>query len=274
MTHIDINRRLRSPDPRRKSRHLTPAFAQGSKKRVGRLPARAMIAVLGISLFGAACGAGDSGEVGAGGVIVRDISVDTVDGTDITATEPTDSTTTSSDDGDDSGDGDDGGSDDTTSDDEEATVTTLPQADDASPQEELFAAVEVFQSCMTAEGIDFIGTPDASLGADAPQNQQPYIDALIRCATRSDIQNKIAASQAAQANLTPEEIETQNRSFLLFRDCMIGRGWFIPDPVPDDNGLLFSLAQTSEWEAPAGEQLIDSNDVAACQDEVAAGEDS
>ncbi len=268
MTRTNINRPSSSPNPRRKTGPRTTAFPHVCEKSEGRIPVRVVIAILAISLFVAACGGGDSDEAGAGAVIIRDISVDTVDGTDVTANEPADGTSVGSD------DGDDQGSDESDSDDEQPTATTLPQADVASPQEDLFAAVEVFQSCMTAEGIDFIGAPDASLGADAPQNQQPYIDSLIRCATRSDIQNKIAAAQAAQADLTPEEIETQNRSFLLFRDCMIGRGWFIPDPIPDDTGLLFSLAQTSEWEPPAGEQLIDSDDVAACQDEVAANEDS
>jgi len=212
------------------------------------------------------CG-GSSDSTDSGGVVIRDISVDTVDGSDITADEPADESPSTTDEpaGDEEGE--------VEGDAAPATTTTLPQADESSPQEELFDAVAVFQSCLAAEGTEFIGTPDASLGADAPQNQQSYIDSLILCAARSDIQNKIAASQAAQANLTPEEIEQQNRQFLLFRDCMIGRGWIIPEPTPDDNGLLFSLQATQDWEAPNGETLIDSDDTAECTEEAGAGQD-
>ena len=243
--------------------HRRPGPPRLDRKSAARRHGRVALAALALALMSAACGSGDSDDE-SGGVVVRDISVDTVDGTDITATEPADDAGSSAVEDEENTPAEP---------DDEPTATTLPQAGDSSPQEDVFAAVEVFQSCMTAEGTEFIGPPDASLGADAPQNQQPYIDSLILCATRSDIQNKIAAAQAAQAALTPEEVEEQNRSFLLFRDCMIGRGWGMPDPVPNESGLLFSLAQTSEWEAPAGEELIDSDDVAECQDEVAA-EDS
>lgn len=232
-----------------------------------RIYGRGVIALLAATLFAGACGGDEPGATETAAVVIRDISVETVDGTDITAAESADDASPSD------GEREDSSADEAASDDE-PTATTLPQADESSPQEDLFAAVEVFQSCMTAEGTEFIGTPDPSLGTDAPQNQQPYIDSLILCATRSDIQNKIAAVQTARANLTPEEVEEQNRDFLLFRDCMIGRGWGIPDPVPDDNGLLFSLAQTSEWEAPPGEELGESDDTAECQDEVAAAGDS
>lgn len=222
-------------------------------------------ATLTLALIAASCGGGGSDEPDdAGGVVVRDISVETVDGSDITAddAEPDAAAPAETDE-----DSDGAGNDDTD------TSTTLPQADETSPQEDLFAAVAEFQSCMEAEGVEFIGPPDPALGADAPQNQQPYIDSLILCAARSDIQNKIAAAQAAQAELTPEEIEDQNRTFLEFRDCMIGRGWTIPMPVPDDSGLLFSLGTTSEWEGPPGETLIDSDDVQACQDEAGVGDE-
>lgn len=218
----------------------------------GRL-ARTAAVSLAMTVIAASCG-GSSDPEETGGVVIRDISVDTVDGSDITADEPTDGGAGA----DDSDGPDDSGAD------EQVTTTTLPQTEQLSPQDELFEAVAVFQSCLAAEGTEFIGTPDPSLGADAPQNQQPYIDSLVLCAARSDIQNKVAASQAAQANLTPEEIEEQNRAFLVFRDCMIGRGWIIPDPVPNENGLLFSLAGTQEWEAPDGESLIDSDDTAEC----------
>ena len=84
---------------------------------------------------------------------------------------------------------------------------------------------------------------------------------------------RIAATNAAQADLSPEEIEEQNRSFLAFRECLVGRGWVIPEPVPNENGLLFGgVQETQQWEPPAGETLIDSDDIAECV-EAGAGED-
>lgn len=216
----------------------------------------------------AACGGSADQESDTGGVVVRDISVDTVDGSDISAQEPEESP---ADDGDTAAEASE--EPDPQEDEPADTTTTLPQAEELTPQQELFQAIEVFQSCMDAEGTDFIGIPDQSLGADAPQNQQPYIDSLVLCATRSDIQNKIAAANAAQADLSPEEIEEQNRSFLAVRECLVGRGWVIPEPVPNENGLLFGGVQaTQQWEPPAGETLIDSDDIAECV-EAGAGED-
>lgn len=246
-----------------------PATSPSPRDRRCRL-ARIVGVALGSVLIAASCGGGDDDTADAGGVVVRDISVDTVDGSDIEPETTADGPTASSS----SDDGDTASADAETDNESADTTTTLPQADETTPQQDLFAAIEVFQSCMTAEGIEFIGAPDASLGADAPQNQQPYIDSLILCATRSDIQNKIAAAQSAQADLSPEEVEEQNRTFLAFRDCMIGRGWTIPEPTPGDNGLLFQFAQTQEWEGPPGESLIDSDDVAECQDAAAVAGDS
>ena len=143
------------------------------------------------------------------------------------------------------------------------TSTTLPQEEQSSG-EALFEAVGVFQSCLAADGYEFIGIPDASLG-DVPQNQQPYIDALIACAARSQIQERLAEADAAQADLTPEEVEEQNRLYVAFRDCMIGRGWDIPEPTPNDVGLLFpGFAATTQWVAPPGEDITSSDDVGEC----------
>lgn len=249
---------------------LPTAVAHPDPSPIRRTIVRATGPVLALMLLAAGCGGGGSGDDETGGVVVRDISVETVDGSDIAATEPAEA---DSDDADDSADADADAAEETLDDEATDTPTTLPQADEDSPQDDLFAAVGEFQSCMEAEGVEFIGAPDASLGTDAPQNQQPYIDSLILCATRSDIQNKVAAAQAAQAELTPEEVEDQNRTFLAFRDCMIGRGWIIPMPTPNENGLLFSFAVTADWEGPPGEDLIDSDNASECQDEAGVGDD-
>ena len=148
---------------------------------------------------------------------------------------------------------------------EATTSTTLPQQEQ-SAGEALFEAVAVFQSCLDAEGYDFIGIPFTdNTDPEAPVNQQPYIDALIGCAARSQIQERLAEADEAQADLTPEEIEEQNRGYVAFRDCMIGRGWTIPEPTPDENGLLFpGFAATTQWQGPPGEDITQTDDVGEC----------
>ena len=131
------------------------------------------------------------------------------------------------------------------------TTTTLPQ-EELDPGEALAEAVGVFQSCLDAEGYEFIGIPfQEETDPEAPVNQQPYIDALVACAARSQIQERLAEADAARADLTAEEVENQNRQFIAFRDCMVGRGWGIPEPVPNEQGLLFGgFASTASWVAP------------------------
>ena len=74
-------------------------------------------------------------------------------------------------------------------------------------------------------------------------------------------------ADAAQADLTPEEVETQNRQYVAFRECMIGRGWDIPDPVPNEYGLLFPGFQAAaSWEGPPGEDITSTDDVGECTD--------
>ena len=56
--------------------------------------------------------------------------------------------------------------------------------------------------------------------------------------------------QTAQDNLTPAQIKQQNKGYLAWRDCMIGRGWGIPEPKPDSKGRLFSFGGGSGSSAP------------------------
>ena len=146
-----------------------------------------------------------------------------------------------------------------------------PSAGRTRSGEALFEAVGVFQSCLDAEGYEFIGIPfQEETDPEAPVNQQPYIDALVACAARSQIQERLAEADAAQADLTAEEVENQNRQFIAFRDCMVGRGWGIPEPVPNEQGLLFGgFASTTSWVAP-GESLTTSDDLGECQSEAGA----
>ena len=88
--------------------------------------------------------------------------------------------------------------------------------------------------------MKFIGVPDGK-NPNSPANNPDYIKALSTCAAKSNIVQALKDQQAAQDNLTPAQIETQNKGYLEWRDCMIGRGWGIPKPKPDAKGRLFSF---------------------------------
>ena len=218
---------------------------------------RRLSALFGVlAVCATACGGGD--ETATDDIVLRaqgDIAVnaDDVADTTTTATEGAPS-------------GDDELADQTGSEEGAETTTTLPQ-EELTEGEALFEAIGIFQSCLAADGYEFLGIPDPSLG-DVPQNAQPYIDALIACAARSQIQERLAAADAAQADLTPDEVEAQNRQYLAFRDCMIGRGWNIPDPVPNEFGLLFpGFTAAASWQGPPGEDITDTDDVGECTSE-------
>lgn len=229
-----------------------------SRFRASTRTAPAAAIVIALALFVAACGSsGDAEEssepnlVSADDLAIDSESLAAAGADDDDAGADADNTAG----GASEGDGESAGS----------TTTTLPQEEETL-EDEFFDSVEEFMSCLEAEGFEFIGPPSGALGADAPQNAQPYVDALIACAARSGVQEKLAEVDAARAEMTPEEVEEENRAFLLFRDCMVGRGWLILDPTPDENGLLFHGVQsTSEWIAPDGQSLATSDDTAECQ---------
>ena len=225
--------------------------------------ARRMSALIaGFALVAAACGGG--GDDTSGDVTLRSAGAIAVDADDVATTTTTEAVAAA---------GGAGEAGDSVSVDGEATdtTTTLPQ-EELDPGEALFEAVGVFQSCLDAEGYEFIGIPfQEETDPEAPVNQQPYIDALVACAARSQIQERLAEADAARADLTAEEVENQNRQFIAFRDCMVGRGWGIPEPVPNEQGLLFGgFASTASWVAPPGESLTTSDDLGECQSEAGA----
>ncbi len=222
-----------------------------------RTPTRRLGAVIVTTLLVAgACGGGGDDDA-SGDVVLRTQGEISVDEGDVAET----TTTLAASDDAEADEGDGEATDATTS-----TSTTLPQ-EEVGTGDALFAAVAEFQSCLDATGHSFIGLPDPSLGADAPENAGPYIDALIDCAARSQIQERLAEADAAQADLTPEEVEAQNRQYVAFRDCMIGRGWDIPEPVPNEFGLLFpGFAQAAGWQGPPGEDITTTDDVGECTD--------
>jgi hypothetical protein len=143
----------------------------------------------------------------------------------------------------------------------DVTEDTLPMDEEEDADGEFFDAVGVFTSCLTTEGYGFIGIPSQDLEETDPVNDPGYIDSLRQCAASSQIISKMDAAEDT-SNLTAEEIETQNREFGLFVDCLVGRGWTIPTPTPDENGVLqpayIELART--WVTPDGTGLLDNDE--------------
>jgi hypothetical protein len=139
------------------------------------------------------------------------------------------------------------------------------------PTTKFFKALTVFQTCLKGLGVKFIGVPSAS-DPNSPANNPDYIKALSTCAAKSNIVQALKDQQAAQDNLTPAQIELQNKAYLVWRDCMIGRGWGIPEPKPDAKGRLFSFgtggnAPTPNFQPPAGQDLLSSKDLTNCASE-------
>ena len=139
------------------------------------------------------------------------------------------------------------------------------------PTTKFFKALTVFQSCLRGLNVKFIGVPDGK-DPSAPVNNPDYIKALSTCAAKSNIVQALKDQQAAQDNLTPAQIELQNKGYLAWRDCMIGRGWGIPKPKPDSKGRLFSFgaggnAPTPNFTPPPGQDLLSSSDLTQCATE-------
>ncbi len=146
------------------------------------------------------------------------------------------------------------------------TEETIPLNESEEPaSSRLLKAVGRFNACLDDEGIEFIGAPSP----DNPATQDPlYLEGLGTCAARSNIVQALSEAQQENDNLTPDEIEERNEGYLIWRDCMIERGWGIPEPVPDEQGRLFNFGGGGTGIAPpAGESLLDSEDLSECADE-------
>jgi len=153
---------------------------------------------------------------------------------------------------------------------------TIPLAKQ-DPTTAMFTALNVFQSCLQGLGVKFVGAPDRS-NPSSPTNNPTYIKNLTTCAAKSNILQALKNVQAAQDNLTPAEIKKENQQYLSWRTCMIGRGWGIPKPTPNDRGLLFSFGGTgsgsggsnagSGFTPPPGQSLLSSSDLQECASQV------
>lgn len=144
-----------------------------------------------------------------------------------------------------------------------APQDTIPLAQQ-DPTTRFFSAFGEFRNCLKTEGQTFIGVPDATK-PNSPANDPNYVKALQTCAARSNIVQALQEMQSAQANLTPDQIEEQNQQYLAWRDCMVDRGWKIPEPKPDADGRLLSFGPNApQIEGPNGADLFDSEDFQAC----------
>jgi hypothetical protein len=146
-----------------------------------------------------------------------------------------------------------------------AASDTIPLAQQ-DPTTKFFTAFGTFRSCLSNQGLSFLGLPDPSKPS-SPTNDPAYIKGLQTCAAQSNILQALQELQKSQDNLTPEQIEEQNQSYLKWRDCMIDHGWKIPEPVPDSKGRLLSFGpnnSTPQIEGPAGEDIFESNDFQEC----------
>lgn len=147
-----------------------------------------------------------------------------------------------------------------------SSATTIPLAKE-DPTTALFSAIGVFQSCLTGMGQSFIGIPNAS-DPNSPADNPAYVKSLTTCAAKSNILQALKAAQSAQDNLTPTQVKTENKAYLRWRTCMISRGWKIPEPTPDQKGLLFSFSggsgDLSQYQPPPGQSLLSSPDLQAC----------
>ena len=151
-----------------------------------------------------------------------------------------------------------------------ATGDTIPLAQQ-DPTTKFFGALSTFQSCLKGLGVKFIGVPDQK-NPNSPTNDPNYIKGLSTCAAKSNIVQALKDQQSAQDNLTPAQIKQQNKGYLAWRDCMIGKGWGIPEPKPDSKGRLFSFgagggSSVPAFTPPPGQDILTSSDVQACAQE-------
>jgi hypothetical protein len=147
---------------------------------------------------------------------------------------------------------------------------TVPLAKE-DPTTKFFKSLGIFQSCLKGLNVKFIGVPDGK-DPSAPVNNPDYIKALTTCAAKSNIVQALKDQQTAQDNLTPAQVEQQNKGYLVWRDCMIARGWGIPKPKPDAKGRLFAFgagggSSVPQFTPPPGQDILTSGDVQQCATE-------
>ncbi len=147
----------------------------------------------------------------------------------------------------------------------DTTETTIVDTTQ-DPTTAMFTALGKFRTCLDDLGVQFRGAPDPA-DPNSPTNDPTYIQNLSTCAARSNIVQAMQASQSANDNLSPAEIEQRNKGYLKWRTCMIDRGWKIEKPVPDSQGRLFSFSTSgtsTQIQPPPGKDLLSSKDLEQC----------
>ena len=149
------------------------------------------------------------------------------------------------------------------------TKETVPLAEeDINPGVKLMGALDDFNSCLAAEGYEWMGFPNPDLGANDPVNQPAYLQALQFCNSRTGISQAFQDFQTSRSDLTPEEIRQENENFILLADCLRSKGWLIGELSPDENGLLNPGDQFSSADGD-----IDTGEIRDCVSEISlAGE--
>jgi hypothetical protein len=142
------------------------------------------------------------------------------------------------------------------------STTTLPVAEaEVDELDSLLNALTVFNSCLAGDGFEYIGAPGIG-GATGEQFDEPYLQALGKCATASNVVEALQGFGSALDERTPEEIAEYNFGLPVFRECMIARGWTVGELVPDERGALgFGTA----LEPPPGTDGFGTDDVADCR---------
>ena len=146
---------------------------------------------------------------------------------------------------------------------------TVPLAK-VDPTTSFFQATAKFRDCLKELGTSFIGAPDAS-NPSSPSNDPAYIKDLSTCAAKSGIVQALQDMQKSQDAMTPAQVEKQNKQYLKWRTCMIGRGWKIGQPTPDAKGRLFSFGggKTPDITPPAGKSILGDKDMQTCAEKAA-----
>ena len=141
---------------------------------------------------------------------------------------------------------------------------TIPLAEeDINPGLKLMGALDDFNTCVAAEGYQWIGFPNADLGANDPVNQPGYLEALQFCNSRTGIANAYQDFQTSRSDMAPDEIRQANEDFIELADCLRTRGWESGELRPDENGLLNPGDQFSSADGD-----IDTDEIRDCISEI------
>ena len=141
---------------------------------------------------------------------------------------------------------------------------TIPLAEeDINPGLKLMGALDDFNTCLAAEGYQWIGFPNADLGANDPVNQPGYLEALQFCNSRTGIANAYQDFQTSRSDMASDEIRQANEDFIELVDCLRTRGWEIGELRPDENGLLSPGDQFSSADGD-----IDTDEIRDCISEI------